>query len=155
MVKNPRPCRRCGNPVPSVSPRASYCSDYCRRKYQDERRKAERREAKDLGLNARPFYFCPVCGVPYQQKNHAQLFCSPRCRNKAEYARKKGHALPIAQPVVLAVPYWEPEGEELTANTIPEAWPDCLPCGLTTCPDESIGGPMACQTCPRSLFWEG
>ena len=44
-----RLCRYCGGPLPDGSTRHRlYCSDHCRRKYQDERRKAERDELKAL-----------------------------------------------------------------------------------------------------------
>ena len=44
-----RLCRYCGGPLPDGSTRGRrYCSDHCRRKYQDERRKAERDELKAL-----------------------------------------------------------------------------------------------------------
>lgn len=44
-----RQCRYCGGPLPDGSYRSRrYCSDHCRRKYQDERRKAERDELKAL-----------------------------------------------------------------------------------------------------------
>ena len=44
-----RLCRYCGNPLPDGSPLSRlYCSAHCRRRYQDERRKAERAEAAEL-----------------------------------------------------------------------------------------------------------
>lgn len=44
-----RLCRYCGGPLPDGSTRHRlYCSDHCRRKYQDARRKAERDELKAI-----------------------------------------------------------------------------------------------------------
>lgn len=41
-------CRRCGAPLPQgVTLRALYCSERCRRAYQDARRKDERAEASE------------------------------------------------------------------------------------------------------------
>ena len=40
-------CRRCGKEFEAVSHGRLYCSTYCRRKYQDERRKDERAEARE------------------------------------------------------------------------------------------------------------
>ena len=49
MSGSMRLCRYCGGPLPDGSTRHRlYCSDHCRRKYQDERRKAERDELKAL-----------------------------------------------------------------------------------------------------------
>ena len=49
MSLSMRLCRYCGNPLPDGSPwRRRYCSDACRRHYQDARRKAERDEVKAL-----------------------------------------------------------------------------------------------------------
>ena len=41
-------CRRCGATFEAITHYKLYCSDLCRRKYQDERRKDERAEAREL-----------------------------------------------------------------------------------------------------------
>lgn len=44
-----RLCRYCGNPLPKDAPaNLKYCSDRCRREYQNERRREERAEARAL-----------------------------------------------------------------------------------------------------------
>lgn len=43
-------CRRCGREFEAVNRGRHYCSTFCRRKYQDERRKDERAEARDVRL---------------------------------------------------------------------------------------------------------
>lgn len=44
-----RLCRYCGNPLPKNAPASlKYCSDHCRREYQNERRREERAEARAL-----------------------------------------------------------------------------------------------------------
>lgn len=43
-----RTCRYCGNPLPKNAPASlKYCSDRCRRDYQNERRREERAEARE------------------------------------------------------------------------------------------------------------
>lgn len=41
-------CRRCGRTYEALNRGKLYCSTYCRRKYQDERRKEERAEAREI-----------------------------------------------------------------------------------------------------------
>lgn len=46
---NERLCRYCGAPIPEKAPASRvYCSDNCRRDYQNERRREEREEARAL-----------------------------------------------------------------------------------------------------------
>lgn len=46
---NERLCRYCGAPIPEKAPASRvYCSDNCRRDYQNERRREERAEARAL-----------------------------------------------------------------------------------------------------------
>ena len=106
-----RICRHCGTPIPADS-RSTYCSERCRRKYQDKRRKDERAEAR-----------------LYRQR------------------LKTGFGFELV--------FVDADRPELYGNPLTSEWLELLPCGFPSCPDESIDGPIACQTCPRSLFWEG
>lgn len=104
-------CRHCGGPLPASSrPRSLYCSTACRRKYQDTRRKAERKEYKEASARWKVWHSAPV--------------------------------------------FEDPELPELYGNNIPAEWPELLPCGFPSCSASLVGGPMACQDCPRSLFIE-
>ena len=101
-------CRHCGKVFQALTRGRFYCSTRCRRKYQDERRKAERAE-----------------------------FSETRER------WKKGFDIVHV--------FEDPDQPEIYGNPLAATWEDVRPCGFTICQHESVGGPIACQDCPRAL----
>jgi len=74
-----RYCLHCGQPLQGDSLRL-HCSDSCRRAYQNERRKRERRTARRR--RGTVILFCPVCGVPILTRGREEegKACSSCCR---------------------------------------------------------------------------
>lgn len=56
-------CRRCGAVFETFNVRRLYCSDACRRSYQDERRKAERVEERERRTRWLASLPCSSAGV--------------------------------------------------------------------------------------------
>ena len=100
-------CLYCGEEFRSSNPRRLYCSTRCRRLYQNETRKAERQEIRDVNEASRWDY------DPWQVDDRDNL-------------------------------------ENIFPNAIRDGWTG-TPCGLTMCPEEAIGGAMACLSCGRSV----
>ena len=108
-------CVRCGLPFETVFNKRLYCSNLCRRKYQDERRKAERAE---------------------------------------EAERKKALLAMMPDPCGLPSAGWNwNELDAMTGNQLIDGW-NGTPCGLTLCPDEAVGGVLACMNCTRNPLSE-
>ena len=53
-VLEPRYCLWCYGDMAGKSARALFCSDKCRREYQNEKRREERAEAREIRQNSRP-----------------------------------------------------------------------------------------------------
>jgi len=126
-----RHCRHCGRPLPENCWRG-YCSTYCRRKYQDARRKRERR-AERLRRGS-ILIFCPVCGVPMltRRQGEAGKACSPCCRAIKTQREKLG--LPAFEHppnydlglLLVALPRDPWRAHDLTADEEETIWANAL-----------------------------
>ena len=91
-----RYCANCGRPFEG---RGIHCSTACRRAYQNQRRKKERRiEARRRGL---VLYFCPVCGKPrltLPRDRGEEEACSPCCCAIRKRREKMGLSPLIHKP---------------------------------------------------------
>jgi hypothetical protein len=120
-----RLCRLCGSPfVVSKKSRALYCSERCRRSFQNEQRKIERGEEARARLGRG---VCPVCGKEFRRKREGHFYCSKSCCNKGEWLGLEPVSSPIADPFdpefIASLDWWE--AAEVYAN----ACLDPLPVG--------------------------
>lgn len=102
--------------------------------------------------------YCDYCGLEYRTDNPRRIYCSERCRRDADNERKQDRR---AEESELREEYVMPDvwalhdlGEDVMANALTDGWTadgmavdgwiDCA-----SCPDEALGGPLACQQCPH------
>ena len=141
-------CAHCGKEFEARTKAKKHCSGYCRRQFQNVRRKKER---KEVANQSEDIDFCIICGKPFVKTNPQQAYCSNACRKKAANLRHRGVIVIPCEPCIPLLSRWEPEGEEITSNSIPEVWPAVLPCGFLSCSQQE-GKVMQCARCPRSLL---
>lgn len=124
-----RICAYCGEPFVQGMRTKQYCSDRCRREYQNHRRRLERvGEAKQRTI---PIRFCPVCGKPKRDMTpeaHEGKACSECCnairKKRAELGlpeiwHKPNYALAMNLVDVMPDPWKEGRlPEEVTENAL-------------------------------------
>lgn len=99
---------------------------------------------------------CRYCGKLYETANRRRLYCCTRCRRDFQNEERKARRAAEAERefVYKSTPWdndpWEREDniEAIYANTLADGWTG-TPCGLTMCPDEAVGGALACQQCQK------
>lgn len=92
---------------------------------------------------------CPSCGEKFITHNAKRIYCGTRCRRDADNERKRDRR---AEEAELRAEFDMPDdwalnilGEDVTMNSLTDGWTEA--CDM--CPDEAIGGPLACQQCPH------
>lgn len=145
-----RSCSHCGQTFFSIKSVRKYCSEKCRRNYQNEIRKQERKEERDRSTTT---WGCPVCGTEFVSHFGTRKFCSDKCARKACRLRSSGVTIMPCEPCIPRPIPWEPEGEEITANALSDVWPTVLPCGFLSCSQQG-GKAMKCAACSLSLIPE-
>ena len=102
--------------------------------------------------------YCDYCGSEFPTANSRRIYCCASCRRAADNERKRDRR---AEESELRAEYVMPDdwglgnvGEEVMANSLTDGWTadgmavdgwiDC-----DSCPDEALGGPLACQQCPH------
>ena len=108
---------------------------------------------------------CQRCGREFSTLNIRRLYCSPYCRRQFQNEERKAARAELRQAEAeqKAFTPWSNDPwavndldnlESIYANALNDGWTG-TPCGLTMCPDEAAGGPMACATCTRYAGDEG
>lgn len=118
-----RLCVHCGTPFHSEDVRVRYCSERCRRQFQNERRKRER--AEEAKRRVLPVQFCIVCGRPFQRirmdrEDGGGELCGPCCQRIAQSRREL--CLPPARHkpnIALALAFY-PQSDPWESNELPE-----------------------------------
>jgi len=125
-----RVCAYCGEPFVQGMRTRQYCSDRCRREYQNHRRRLEREVERRKRL-VKGIVFCSVCGMPMQIDSTAEVHdvaCSPCCRAIRERRAELGlpplrHKPLFAFAMNLPPVCWDPWRtdrlpEEVTENAL-------------------------------------
>lgn len=76
-------CLQCGNDFHQVQNSQKFCSEKCRRKYNDSVYYLRRLE------NTNSNKICKICGKQYNKTAHNSCYCSQECYVKAQSMRKK------------------------------------------------------------------